>query len=286
MNPSPMDPRQFAIAQRELWGSVATGWRKWWPTFEEGAQSLNKRMVELAGIRAGSNVLDVATGIGEPALTAARRVGAKGRVLGTDLAPQMLVLARERAIEAGLSNVLFREADAQELDFDARLFDAALCRWGVMLFLDPLAALKSVRRSIRPGARFVAAVWGTEEQVPFISIPIQVARRELGTPPPPADAPGPLRLGRPGALEELYSRAAFVDVVSEERNVTMSYASSAEYVRFLQEISGSLKRELDGRSPDDQARVWACVATEAARHAKADGRVRFVNKVRIVVGVR
>lgn len=286
MNPAPIDPQQFTRAQRELWGSVAAGWHKWWPTFEAGAQSLNKRMVELSGVRVGDSVLDVATGIGEPALTAARRVGAKGSVLGTDLAPQMLVLARERAIEAGLSNVVFREADAQALDFGARLFDAALCRWGVMLFLDPLAAVKSVRRTLRPGARFVAAVWGTEDQVPFIAIPIQVARRELGTPPPPADAPGPLRLGFPGALEELYSRAGFVDVVSEERDVTLSYESSADYVRFLQEISGSLKRELDGGSPDDHARVWASVANEAARHAKTDGRVRFVNKVRIVVGVR
>jgi SAM-dependent methyltransferase len=286
MNSAPIDPRQFTLTQREQWGQVASGWRKWWPTFEAGAQSLNKRIVELSGVRAGDHVLDVATGIGEPALTAARRVGVKGRVLGTDLAPQMLALARERAIEAGLSNVVFREADAQELDFDARQFDAAVCRWGVMLFFDPLAALKSVRRCLRPGARFVAAVWGTEEQVPFIAIPIQVARLELGTPPPPPDAPGPLRLGRPGALEDLYSRAGFVDVVSEERNVTMSYDSGSDYVQFLQDISGSLKRELDGRSEADRARVWARVVNEAARYTKPDGRVRFVNKVRIVVGIR
>jgi ubiquinone/menaquinone biosynthesis C-methylase UbiE len=286
MNTAPIDPSEFTRSQREHWGTVASGWRKWWPIFEAGAQSLNRRMVELAEVRAGDSVLDVATGLGEPALTAARRVGAKGRVVGTDLAPQMLALARERALEAGLSNVVFREADAQTLEFDARLFDAALCRWGVMLFLDPLAAMKSVRRALRPGARFVSAVWSTEDEVPFIAIPMQVARRELDLPPPDPETPGATRLGKPGALEDLYSRATFTDVAAEERPVTMAFDSPATYVSFLQEVSGSIRRELAQRTAEEIARVWAGVASEASRYAEPDGSVRLVNKVRVVVGVR
>ncbi len=286
MNAAPIDPSEFTRTQREAWGAVASGWRKWWPTFEAGAQSLNKRMVELANVHAGDSVLDVATGIGEPAITAARRVGEKGRVLGVDLAPQMLALARERAVEEGLSNVVFREADAQALDFDARLFDAALCRWGVMLFLDPLAAVESVHRTLRSGGRFVSAVWGTPDEVPFIAIPMQVVRRELGVPAPEPDAPSPTRLGRPGALEELYERATFTGIVAEERTVTMSFESPAEYQSFLQDVSGSIRKELAVRSAEERERVWKHVASEAAQHAKQDGRVRFVNKVRIVVGVR
>lgn len=286
MTLQPIDPHEFTRAQRESWGAVAQGWRKWWPTFEAGAQALNERLVELAGIREGDTVLDVATGIGEPALTAARQVGPKGRVLGTDLAPPMLAVARERAVDAGLHNVEFREADAQVLDLEPASFDAALCRWGVMLVLDPLAALTAIRRTLRPGARFAASVWGGADEVPFLTIPMQAARRELGTPAPPADAPGPLRLGRRGALEALYAQAGFTNVASEDREVVMSYTSSAQYVSFLQDISSSLNKELGGRPRADHERVWESIAREASRHADAGGRVRFVNTVRIAVGVR
>lgn len=71
---------------------VAEGWQKWWKTFEQHAQTVNERLVELAEIKQGDKVLDIATGIGEPAITAARKVGINGHVLATDISPQMLRL--------------------------------------------------------------------------------------------------------------------------------------------------------------------------------------------------
>lgn len=283
---STIDPREFRDSQRLLWGSVALGWRKWWPIIEAGADDLNQRLVELARVRAGDRVLDVATGIGEPALTAARRVGAEGRVLATDLAPLMLEMARERAAQAGLRNVEFREADVHTLDVGPASFDAALCRWGLMLFLDPSAAAIRIRSALRPGARFAAAVWGEAADVPFLALPMQVARRELDLAPPPADQPGPMRLGRRGALEDVLTGAGFVDVTGEERDVAMSFASAGEYVNYLQDMSSSMKKELEARPPADRDRVWRAVERDVKRHSDADGRVRFVNKVRIAVGVR
>src|SRR5690242_4514993 len=92
-----LDPRRFKSEQREAWSDVAPGWRKQWRVFEANAQRLSDRLVELARVGPGSRVLDVATGIGEPALTAARRVGPKGRVVATDLAPGMIAIVAERA---------------------------------------------------------------------------------------------------------------------------------------------------------------------------------------------
>ena len=97
----PIDPAEFKTTQRAVWSAVAAGWKKWWRLFEAGAQPLNDRLVELARIRPGMRVLDVATGIGEPALTASRAVGARGSVLGVDWASEMVALARERAKNAG-----------------------------------------------------------------------------------------------------------------------------------------------------------------------------------------
>ncbi len=96
---------------------VAEGWQKWWKTFEQDAQKVNERLVELAEIKQGDKVLDIATGIGEPAITAARKVGIKGHVLATDISPQMLKIAKQRAVSFGLQNIIeFKEIDAERID--------------------------------------------------------------------------------------------------------------------------------------------------------------------------
>ena len=93
----PFDPNQFKMGQRQSWDSVAQGWRIWWKPIEKGSQKLSNRLVELAKIKPGQRVLDIATGIGEPALTAAKLVGSSGHVIATDISVQMLAIARERA---------------------------------------------------------------------------------------------------------------------------------------------------------------------------------------------
>lgn len=105
MGKQTFDPAQFKTEQREQWGAVAAGWREWWANFEKGAQKLSDRLVELAEIRPGHRTLDIATGIGEPAVTAARGVGESGRVIAVDMSPQMLAVARERANELRLQSI-------------------------------------------------------------------------------------------------------------------------------------------------------------------------------------
>ena len=78
---STFDPNQFKMAQREGWDSVAKGWKEWWEPIEKEAQKLSQRLIELAEIKPGQRVLDIATGIGEPSITAAKVVGTGGHVL-------------------------------------------------------------------------------------------------------------------------------------------------------------------------------------------------------------
>jgi hypothetical protein len=68
-----IDPQKFKSTQRQGWDSVAEGWKRWWKVIEQGGQVVNDTLVELAKISQGNRVLDIATGIGEPALTAARK---------------------------------------------------------------------------------------------------------------------------------------------------------------------------------------------------------------------
>lgn len=118
---------------------VAEGWQKWWKTFEQDAQKINERLVELAEIKQGDKVLDIATGIGEPALTAARKVGIKGYVLATDISSQMLNIAKQRTASFGLTDIIeFKEIDAERIDTDLQPLGFLL----LLLIIIPLPMLK------------------------------------------------------------------------------------------------------------------------------------------------
>ena len=126
------DPAAFREAQHEHWDAAAAGWQEWSVFNDSADRHISERLVELADVQSGSRVLDVAAGYGEPALTAARRVGAEGRVVATDISAEMLAFGRERAAAAGLGNVEFMESDASSLDFPSESFDAALSRFGII----------------------------------------------------------------------------------------------------------------------------------------------------------
>ncbi len=91
-----IDSKQYKEEQRHGYDNAALGWQKWWKTIETATGEVSKRLVELAEIKPGSKVLDIATGIGEPALTAAKQVGKTFEILSIDISPQMLSFAKER----------------------------------------------------------------------------------------------------------------------------------------------------------------------------------------------
>src|SRR5215470_13537652 len=173
------DPMALKAQQSKQWNEVAQGWRRRWATFERDAQPLSDRLMELAHIAPGQRVLDVATGIGEPAMTAARRVGPAGSVVAIDQAAEMLAVALERMQAGGVENIEFVEGDAETLVVEPASFDAVVSRWGLLFFQDPVAALTRFRASLVPGGWLAAAIWSSPERVPLISLPF-MAFRALG----------------------------------------------------------------------------------------------------------
>jgi ubiquinone/menaquinone biosynthesis C-methylase UbiE len=110
-------------------------------------------VLDAAGVRAGSQVLDVATGTGDAAIAAADLVGTTGRVVAVDVSAPML---REARAKAGARRIEFAVADAQRLPYSDGSFDAIVCLFGLMFVPDPVAMLVGVRRALRPGGRVVA----------------------------------------------------------------------------------------------------------------------------------
>ena len=196
------------------WGSrdVADRWRRGAATRAEALASVAELMLDLAGVRVGSRVLDVGAGTGDQTLLAAHRVGPGGAVLATDLSASMLEVARDAAHEAGLGNVQTRELDAENLDqLEAASFDAAIARFSLQFVRDVTRALAGVRRALKPGGRFAAVVFSAVEKNPFRAVPQAIASRLAGR-PFPEPGPGQWALNDPATLRDAFQRAGFTAV--------------------------------------------------------------------------
>src|SRR5215472_15530608 len=110
------------------WGSreAAAEWRRGAAARLEALGPATEMMLDLAGVKTGSRVLDVGAGAGDSALLAARRAGPTGHVLATDISASMLEIAAESAGHEGVTNLSTRVADAQRLDLASDAFDAAI----------------------------------------------------------------------------------------------------------------------------------------------------------------
>ncbi|MBC8118768.1 MAG: methyltransferase domain-containing protein, partial [Burkholderiaceae bacterium] len=143
------DATKFKTTTRAQWQAAADAWRQWGPFLGEWLGAATGQMFDLARIGTGSRVLDVAAGAGEQSIAAARRVGAGGHVLATDIAPALLDHARADARAAGLSNVETRELDGEALsEVPAASFDAAISRVGLIYFPDQLRSLAGIRHAL------------------------------------------------------------------------------------------------------------------------------------------
>jgi ubiquinone/menaquinone biosynthesis C-methylase UbiE len=280
MSSSP-DPQKFKQMQRQNWDSVSQGWHKWWKVIEEHGQVVSDRLVELAGIREGSRVLDVATGIGEPAVTAARRVRPNGRVTAIDLSPGMLALARERAKEVGLSDIInFQEGDAESLRLAPSSFDAVTCRFGLMFMPDVTGALKTMRNALTEGGRIAAAVWSSVDKVPSFRLPLEIVMKETGSSPPPPGSPGPFSLADKNILRQKFEQAGFQDIKIESGTMNFKLPSPEKYVDFVRSTAGPLGAMMAHLPSARQEEIWNKVVEAAGKHAdSSSGGIDFSNEV-------
>jgi ubiquinone/menaquinone biosynthesis C-methylase UbiE len=289
MSKSNFNSDEFKMNQRQSWDSVASGWQKWWKTIEIGAQKVSDRLVELAEIREGLRVLDIATGIGEPAITVAKIVGKKGHVTATDISPQMLAIGKERARSLELQDIVdFIKSDAEKLKLGAnKTFDAILCRWGLMFLPNLDIALSNIRRLLVSGGNFSVAVWSEPSKVPFINLSMDTARKHLQTSFPGQGATGPFTLADVGLLKKSLLKAGFTEVRSEKIEVTFEFDSAEDYTKFNQDIVAPIRTMLSNETDNKREEIWNDV-TEQAKLKYSDhnsGHVKFVNEAICMVGL-
>ncbi|WP_305788076.1 class I SAM-dependent methyltransferase [Symbioplanes lichenis] len=265
--------------QRESWDELSPGWQHWLGVFERGGAPITARLLELGGVRPGSVVLDVGTGLGEPAIPAARRAGPGGRVVGLDVSGEMLRAARERA--AGLGTLTFLNRAVEELTLPPASFDVVLSRWCLMLLDDLAGALRAVHRLLVPGGVLTAAVWGTPADAPMAGLPVEILADRLGLTPPPPGQPGPHALADPDLCRTVLRDAGFTAVSVTRETAPFWLSSGAEYASFAADVRPPLVKRMlaDWCTPAERAEIDAALARAADARRSADGRVALPSAV-------
>lgn len=210
-----MDARLQLRVQRYGWDRAAADYERGWAAQLKPAQGL---LLEMAGLQPGERVLDLAAGTGLVTFPAAEAVGPSGHVTATDISEAMVAMLKGEAARRRLGHVSAERADAETYPFPDQSFDAVLCGLGLMYVPDPAACLTGAHRVLRPGGRFVAAVWGNRARCGWAEIFPIVEKRVTSE-----VCPLFFQLGTGGALELQMEHAGFTDIRSTTINTMLEY---------------------------------------------------------------
>ncbi len=262
-------------AQRErlldVWDEKAKGWGRQADRTRESAMPVSNWMLGHAGLVPGQTVLELAAGPGDTGFMAARLVEPGGTLISSDASAGMLEVARERAQEQGIANVEFKQLQLEWIDMEAASVDVILCRWGVMLAVDPAAALRECRRVLRPGGRLVLAVWDLRERNQWSVIP-ERALVTLGlSEPQPTGGPGMFALAAPGLLAGMLEDAGFFEVELERVEITLRWESVLDWIGETLDRSSSFGRAWARLSDDERRQVREAIADDARGYVDAAG---------------
>ena len=249
---------------------------------------ITSRLLAITGVRRGDRLLDVGTGHGEPAITAARVVGDDGRIVGVDLSPEMIAVAERRAELEGIRGVEWMVKDAEALDLASGTFDVVVSRNCLMFLPHPERAVGHFHRLLAQGGRFAMAVVGAEPTQPQWTMTVSAIVDALGVAPPP-----PGRVGEPGVyslsdaevLHSLLLDAGFDEIQVEARELTYDFTGPEEVVTW-HSINPTILSLFAGQSREKQDKAWLAVIDAAAARADEDGHVRIASQILYASGRR
>jgi len=261
------------------WDAAAAGWDRHSGLIRHWLQEATAAMLDAAGVRAGSRVLDVAAGAGDQSLDIAARIGPTGRLLITDISAGILALAERKLRAAGCTQVEALHADAETLQLRLQLrpqlhsagFDAAICRLGLMFCISPQQALQGILQALAPGGRFSALVFAGPEHNPCIATLGATALQHAGLPPATPFKPGTLMsLGQPGSMNGLLAAAGFSDICVRALDAPMRLPNVQHYIDFVQTAGLPIMAILAPLPAAAQEAAWQDIEQQLQRFNTGD----------------
>lgn len=236
----------------------------------------SERLVEVANVRAGDRVLDVACGSGNTAIAAARRTWSP--VTGLDYVPALLERGRERATAERLA-VVYVEGDAQELPFGDDSFDVVLSTFGAMFAPDQQRTADELVRVCRPGGRIGMANWTPEG---FVGQMFRTVARHA---PPPRGLAPPLAWGARDRIAGLFgTRVSRID--AERRTLMQRFHSPEHWIEVFRMWFGPTKRAFERVGPDGEEALRKDLAALASEHNIDAGTLVLPTEYLEVVAVK
>ncbi|MBV9096883.1 MAG: class I SAM-dependent methyltransferase [Frankiaceae bacterium] len=271
-------------AQRATWARLSPSWDKWDALIMEQLRPARDAIVESLDVHDGQHHLDVAAGTGEPGLSIAR-LAPNGRVVLTDLSPEMLHVASRRAAEQRLTNVETVVCSGDELPFGDATFDSVSVRFGYMFFPDMAAATAEFARVLKPGGRVAATVWIDPDANPWTSIPMDAIGTEVAMPPTDPDRPHMFRCAAPGFISLLYDGAGLGDVREWDVDVELVTQSAEQFWDMICDHVSLVAAALGQVDAEARERIHTDVVARVQAFERA-GAFRVPGRARCIVGAK
>lgn len=228
-------------------------------------------------IREGDKAVDVGCGFGDTAIQIAQRVGPEGSVLGMDCCNAFLEFGRADARAAGVTNVSFIEADVQSYPFEP-IHDFCFSRFGTQFFENPVAGLRSMRRSLKPGGIMTMIVWRSIDDNPWLGMPKQIILQHL--PPPGEDGrscgPGPFSMASQEMVTKQLQIAGYDEIEFERIDAPLMVGDTLDdAVNFQLALgpAGEVYREAGDQAQAKHDEIVAALKSALRKYITDDGVV-------------
>lgn len=225
--------------QKQSWNKFSSGWKKWDDLTMDFLRPMGNEIIASINPSGRQYILDIAAGTGEPGLTIATMLNG-GKVIITDLAEDMLVIARENAASRGISNIETSACDVCELPFADNSFDAISCRFGFMFFPDMQLAANEMARVLKPGGKIATSVWNIPEKNFWVTATMGTINKNMELPSPPPGAPGMFRCAKPGLMKEIFEKAGFKNITEKEVASKLNSGTVDTYWDMMTEVGAPI----------------------------------------------
>ena len=236
MNQTQEDIRE---QQKQSWNKFSGGWEKWDERNMNFLGPAGKEIISYLQPAGNDHVLDIAAGTGEPGLTIAGMLKG-GKVTITDLAEDMLEVAKKKAAKKSITNIETVACDVSEMPFADNSFDAISCRFGFMFFPDMLLAAKEMARVVKPGGRIAASVWNVPEKNFWVTAIMGTIGKNMTLPPPIPGAPGMFRCADPGFMTGIFEEAGLKNTSVKEVSMKLHCGTLDNYWNWMNDVGAPI----------------------------------------------
>lgn len=232
--------QQIRDQQKDSWNKFSAGWKKWDDMTMDFLGAMGSEIIGFIKPSGNQLILDIAGGTGEPGLSIAALLSKDGKVIISDLAEDMLAVAKEKAEAKGITNIETIVCDVSSLPFADNSFDAISCRFGFMFFPDMQLAAIEMHRVLKPGGRIAAAVWNLPEKNFWVTVTMGTIMRNMELAPPPPEAPGMFRCAKPGRMKEIFEKAGFKNYSEKETTSKLRAGTTENYWSMMTEVGAPI----------------------------------------------